>query len=99
MILRMFGIGTAKAVAGEKTEGVVTRVMTCWWLKVNTKSVRMHMADGAAFPHIIHFEYTVNGQIHHGKRYVHYKRRCPVKEERLTVYFEKEAPGKYAVIL
>ena len=99
MNLRMFGIGATNAIAGERAEGEVTQVKTCWWLKVNTKPVRTHMADGAEFPHIIHFEYTVDGQRYCGKRYVHYNRRCPVKGEKMVVYYEKEAPAKYAVVL
>ena len=99
MILRMFGFGVTGAVAGEKTEGVVTQVKTCWWLKVNTKAVRRNMFDGAVFPHIIHFVYTVDGQTYRGKRYVNWNKRCPQKEEKLTVYYEKEDPAKYAVIL
>lgn len=98
-MLGMFGIGTAKAIAGEQTEGVVTQVKTCWWLKVNTKPIRRNMYDGALFPHIIHFTYTVGGQNYRGKRYVNWNRRCPQKGEKLTVYHEKENPAKYAVMV
>ena len=99
MSLRMFGIGTTNAIAGEQTEGVVTDVKICWWLKVNTKPVRRNMFDGAVFPHIIHFTYTVDGQCYQGKRYVNWNKRCPGKGEKLTVYYEKENPAKYAVIV
>lgn len=99
MNFRMFGIGVANAVAGEQTEGVVTEVKTCWWLKVNTKPVRRSAIDGALFPHIIHFTYSVGGQTYKGKRYVNWNRRCPVKDERVTVCYERENPEKYAVIL
>lgn len=97
MILRMFGIGTANAIAGGQTEGLVTAVKTCWWLKVNTKPVRRHALDGALFPHIIHFTYSVDGQTYKGKRYVNWNKRCPVKDERITVHYERENPEKYAV--
>ncbi len=99
MGLRMFGIGVTDAIAGEQTEGVVFDVKTCWWLKVNTKLVRRNMFDGAMFPHIIHFTYTVNDQIYQGKRYVNWNKRCPQKGEKLTVYYEKENPAKFAVIV
>lgn len=99
MNLRMFGIGVTNAIAGEHTEGVVTEVKTCWWLKVNTKPVRRNMFDGALFPHIIHFAYSVDGQTYKGKRYVNWNKRCPVKDERITVYYERESPEKYAVIV
>ena len=99
MLLRMFGIGVTNAIAGMKTEGKVTEVKTCWWLKVNTKPVRTSMMDGAVFPHIIHFSYTVHGETYRGKRYVNWNKRCPEKGEKLTVYYEKEAPAKFAVIV
>ena len=99
MSLRMFGIGVTNAIAGEQTEGIITEVKTCWWLKVNTKPVRRNMFDGAVFPHIIHFAYIVNGQTHQGKRYVNWHKQCPQKGEKLTVYYEKENPARYAVIV
>ena len=99
MNLRMFGIGVTNAIAGGKTEGIVVDVKTCWWLKVNTKPVRQNMFDGALFPHIIHFTYTVGGQSYKGKRYVNWNKRCPEKGEKLTVYYEKDNPAKYAVIV
>lgn len=99
MNLRMFGIGVTDAIAGEQTQGTVTQVKTCWWLKVNTKSVRTSAIDGALFPHIICFTYTVYGETYQGKRYVNWNRRCPVVGERLTVHFEKNDPAKYAMIL
>ncbi len=98
-MLRMFGVGTAGAIAGGQAEGVVTEVKTCYWLKVNTKSVRRNAIDGALFPHIIHFTYTVGGQTYKGKRYVNWNKRCPVKDERITVHYERENPEKYAVII
>ena len=47
MNLRMFGIGVTDAIAGEQTKGTVTKVNTCWWLKVNTKAVRTGPMDGS----------------------------------------------------
>lgn len=99
MSWRMFGIGVSDAIAGERTKGTVTEVKTCWWLKVNTKPVRRNMFDGAVFPHIIQFTYTVNGEAYQGKRYVNWNKQCPQKGEKLTVYYEKEAPARYAVIV
>ena len=99
MLLRMFGIGVTHAIAGGQTEGTVTEVKTCYWFKVNTKPVRTHAGDGAVYPHIIHFTYNVAGQTYTGKRYVQWNKGRPVKGEKLTVYFEKENPSKFAVII
>lgn len=98
-MLRMFGIGVGDAFAGGQTQGTVTQVKTCWWLKVNTKAFRRNMFDGAQFPHIIHFTYSVNNQTYTGKRYVNWNKRCPVKDEKILVYYEKSSPENYAVII
>lgn len=99
MFLRIFGIGATDAFAGGETIGTITEVKRCWWLKVNTKPIRKNMFDGALFPHIIHFTYNINGQTYTGKRYVSYKKRCPFQGEQITVYYEADAPEKYAVIV
>ena len=99
MFLRMFGIGVSNTIAGEQTEGTVIDVKPCWWLKVNTKPVRRNLFDGAVFPHIIHFTYCVNGQTYTGKRYVNWNKHCPIKGEKITVYYETNKPDTYAVII
>lgn len=99
MNLRMFGIGTAAALAGKEVKGTVTQVKTCCWLKVNTKAVRTNMADGARFPHILHISYTVDGKTYTAKRWVPWHQRCPVKDEIIAVHYEPEAPEKYGVFL
>lgn len=99
MFLRMLGIGTANAFGGEKTEGIVTEVKTCYWFRVNTKPVRRYSGDGAVYPHIICFSYRVGEQTYTGKRWVHWNKRCPVKDERITVHYEEAAPEKYAVMV
>ena len=99
MLMRMFGIGASKALAGGRAEGRVTKVDTCYWFKVNTKPIRTHCGDGAVFPHIIHFTYRVAGISYTGKRWVMWNKRCPVKEEKITVFYEEDAPEKFAVIL
>lgn len=41
----------------KRTEGTVLSVKKQWWLKVNTKAVRLGPLDGARFPHIVTVEY------------------------------------------
>ena len=55
MLFRMFGIGVNAAIAGAETQGTVTGVTTCYWLKVNTTPVRTRPGEGARYPHIIRF--------------------------------------------
>ena len=99
MWLRMFGIGASAAIAGKRTQGIVTEVKTCWWLKINTKLIRCHAMDGAVFPHVIYFTYTVLEKNYQGKRYVNWNKQCPRKGDKLTVYYEYANPEKYTVIV
>jgi len=93
-----FGIGAKKTAAENNvTEGLVTKVEVCWWLKINTKPVRAHALDGAVFPHIIRFTYTVEGKEYAGSRYVNWNVRCPQKGERIKVYYRAAEPEKYAI--
>lgn len=98
-LFRMFGIGTTAAFIGSKTEGMIDKVSTCYWFKVNTKPIRFGASDGAVYPHIIHFTYTVDHEVYHGKRYVQWNKRCPYEGEKITVYYEAEKPDNYAVIV
>lgn len=101
-LLRCFGVGAGKIVAGNAfVEGTITRVKACRWLKVNTKPVRAHPLDGAVFPHMIYFSYHVDGREYTGAWYVSwyisYAAGCPRVGERVTVYFDQSNPSRYAV--
>ena len=99
MLFRMFGIGVSAAIAGAETRRTVTGVTTSYWLKVNTTPVRARPGDGARYPHLIRFTYTVDGREYTGRRWVNWNSRCPVKDEKITVHYEEAAPEKYAVLL
>lgn len=83
--------------ADHKTTGTITAVKTCWWIKVNTKAFRRHALDGAKFPHIIYFTYTVNGAAYQGSSCIDWHLRCPYKGETVTVFYDKSDPAKYTV--
>ena len=82
-----------------QTTGTVTSVKTCWWIKINTKAVRLHGLDGAKFPHIIYFTYHVNGTAYQGCSCISYYSRCPGVGEAITVFYGINDPAKYAVRL
>lgn len=102
-----FSIGSQRAAAerrniiseNTKTAGTVTAVKTCWWITINTKSVRCHALDGAAFPHIIYFTYSVHGIAYQGSHYIGYYLRCPHKNESITVFYRRTNPAQYAISL
>ena len=97
---RFFLVSDVTNLISERQNGCRERVAILQrWLKVNTKPVRRNMFDGALFPHIIHFTYCVNEQTYTGKRYVNWNKQCPMKGEKITVYYEPDRPDKYAVIV
>ena len=102
-ILTTFNLGNGKKISekiiseNKRTTGMITSVKTCWWIKINTKPIRRHMLDGAKFPHIIHFTYTVDGAAYQGSSCVDWQLRCPDKGERVTVFYDKNDPARYAV--
>ena len=96
--MRMFGFGSRSILAaGCRVKGRVTHVHTCWYIKVNTKPLRSHALDGARFPHIIRFEYEVAGKRYVGRRFVDYNLRCPTEGAGITVHYDPQNPGRYAV--
>jgi hypothetical protein len=99
-ITGLFGIGADEIIAGgQKAKGIITMANPCWWLKVNKKAVRLFSNDGAVFPHIITFEYEVDGKHYTGKHYVSWNVRCPVEGSAIAVYYDRTNPAKYAVKL
>jgi len=97
-ILQLFGLGNKAILAQNHTvQGIVTDVKKCWWIKVNTKPVRMHAFDGALFPHIITYRYVVCGREYTGKRFIGVYTRCPQQGEHLPVYYREERPDQSAL--
>lgn len=97
-ILGCFGLGAEKIISANNfTDGTVTEVKACRWMKINKTPVRAHSLDGAVFPHIIHFTYSVDGTVYKGSRYVNWCAQCPQVKARITVYFDEVNPANYAV--
>ena len=97
-LLRTFGLGEKALLASQCTvTGKVTEVKRCWWLKVNTKPVRMSGMDGAVFPNIICFTYEVGGSTSQGSRYVGLSPVYPREGAKLTVFYDERNPARYAV--
>ena len=72
----------------------VTSVKTCWWIKINTKPIRTNTMDGAVFPHIIYFTYSVDNVEYNGRKFINYNLRCPNVDEEIIIFYDKNNPGK-----
>lgn len=77
-----------------KTIAKVIKVHKCWWIKVNTKPVRLHALDGAVFPHIITVEYEVDGQKYTKKKFLNYNITCPNVGSSVELYYEISNPKR-----
>ena len=106
-ILDTFALGSKKRyreserIVSENNRivAVITGVKTCWWIKVNKKVVRLGPLDGATFPHMIYFTYYVDGVEYKGSYCVSYYLKCPNVNDKITVFYDKNDPTKYAVKL
>lgn len=96
-LFRMFGIGSDKIFAQDcHTAGTVTKVYRCWWLSVNTKAIRRFPGDGARYPHIITFTYTVDSIPYEGKLWIGTAYRVPDAGTAIEVYYNPDNPQSYA---
>lgn len=82
-----------------ETVGTVIRVARQWWLKVNTKPVRLHALDGAIFPHIIKVQYTVDGSSYTKGKWIAAGRPVPVIGTKVSVLYCGNNPRKAKVFL
>ena len=99
-LLCCLGLGTGRICAGDNAvQGVVTQLKECRWYKVNTKPVRRDMLDGAVFPHIITFKYSVGGIAYTGRRFIPWYLRPPGPGSEVTVYYQPNRPEKYALLM
>ncbi len=81
----------------QKTIGTVLSVKRQWWLKVNTKAVRVGALDGATFPHIIKVKYTVDGVEYIKSKWIHASVPCPAVGDRIQVFYQTEKPTKIKI--
>ena len=79
------------------TDGTITDLKKCLWLKINTKPVRSHSLDGAIFPYTLHFKYNVNGIEYKGKKFIGLNTKGLNVGGKLTVYYDGSRPSKHAV--
>ena len=82
----------------KETTGTVISVAKQWWLKVNTKPVRMHALDGATFPHIIKVQYVVGENKYTKRKWIRAGHPVPAVESTLTVLYCSDKPSKAKIL-
>jgi hypothetical protein len=82
----------------KETMGTVISVKKQWWLKINTKPVRMHALDGAIFPHIIKVQYTVDGKTYIKRKWIGANSQPPAEGSSVTVLYCGNNPNKANVL-
>jgi len=83
---------------GMETMGTVVSVAKQWWLKINTKPVRMHALDGAIFPYIIKVKYTVDGKEYMKRRWIGAGNPVPHVGSSVAVRYSENKPSKAKVL-
>lgn len=81
-----------------ETTGTVISVAKQWWLRVNTKIIRLHPMDGAAFPHIIKVQYTVGERAYIKEKWIGAGKPVPDIGCKLTVRYRIDKPHKAKII-
>ena len=81
------------------TIGTVVSIKKQWWLKVNTKPVRMHALDGATFPHIITVKYFVDGDEYTKRKWINACEAPPALNTEVTVMYSENKPSKSKVLV
>ena len=77
-----------------ETTGTVISVARQWWLKINTRAVRMHSMDGAIFPHIATIRYSVDGKDYLRRKWYGARRTPPQVGDTVAVLYHAGTPKK-----
>lgn len=76
------------------TTGTVLSVKKQWWLKVNTKAIRMGALDGAIFPHVLKVRYLVDGEEYIKRKWILTKKTVPSEGDKVQVIYDELNPKK-----
>jgi len=82
----------------KETIGTVLSAHKQWWLKINTKPVRLHALDGAVFPYIIRVAYTVDGQDYVQWKWIGAGKAVPGVGSKIRVLYRAENPKKAKIL-
>ena len=96
----IFGIGSESLVrAGHMTGGVVSKVRTLRFIRVNTKAFRTGSGDGALHPHLVTYRYEVDGGRYFGMRYIGVSKNCPEEGAEVAVFYDWTDPSHSTILI
>ena len=79
----------------KRTTGTILAVKKQWWLKINTKAVRIGVLDGAIFPHIVKVKYDVDGNTLTRRKWLSAWTKPPYVNDPVTVIYREDKPTKF----
>ena len=81
-----------------ETTGTVLSVTKQWWLKVNSKPVRVIGTDGAIYPYIVKVTYHVNGKDYRKRKWVWAGNPVLGVGSSIKVTYDENRPSKAKVL-
>ncbi len=82
----------------KETIGTVLSAKKQWWLKMNTKPIRMSAFDGATFPYIIKVQYVVDGKNYTKRKWIGAGKEVPALGSKQTVLYCSNKPSKSRIL-
>jgi len=82
----------------KETKGTVISAAKQWWLKINTKPIRMNGMDGAVFPYVIKVSYTVDGIEYTKRKWIAAGKPVPCIGSTIKVLYEEAKPKKAKIV-
>ncbi len=81
-------------ILNKEAIGTVITVKKQWWLKVNTKPIRLHALDGATFPYIIKVSYVADGREYTKRKWIRAGAPVPHVGSLVKVIYSESNPQK-----
>lgn len=82
----------------KETNGKVISVSRQWWLKVNTKPIRLSGFDGAIYPYIIKVAYSVDGKEYFKRKWYSAGINHPEIGDPVKVSYDENKPNKAKIL-
>ena len=81
-----------------EVKGTVISASKQWWLKVNSKPIRMGTMDGATFPYIIKIQYNVDGTDYIKRQWIGAGEPVPEAGSSVRLSYDESKPSKAKVL-